>query len=106
LATYVFVDEIQATIARDESGELLASANQLDTHALTHGRVRLLGLDTAEEEMRTESEGGLVLRYIHLLQNDALGVRGSSQRVSLVGEAQVGLGEVLVVPALNLALVH
>ena len=43
----VFFDEVQATITRDESRDLLAVLDELDTNALTDGRVRLLRLDTA-----------------------------------------------------------
>ena len=42
----VFVDEVQATVVRDERCNLLAVLNQLHTNALPHSRVRLLGLDT------------------------------------------------------------
>ena len=46
----VLVNEVQATIVRHESSNLLAVLNQLDANALTHGRVRLLGLNTAATE--------------------------------------------------------
>ena len=43
----VLVHVVQATIARNEGSDLLAVLDQLHTHALTNGAVRLLGLHTA-----------------------------------------------------------
>lgn len=45
--TYVFVDEVEATIPGHESGDLLPVLDQLYSHALTNSGVRLLGLNTA-----------------------------------------------------------
>ena len=42
----VFFNESQATVVRDESGDLLAVLDELDTNALANGRVRLLSLNT------------------------------------------------------------
>lgn len=47
---YVFVDEVQATVTRNEASDLLAVLDQLDSHTLTNGRVGLLGLKTAARE--------------------------------------------------------
>lgn len=44
--TYVLVDEVEGTVPRDESGHLLAVLDELNTNALTDGRVRLLRLNT------------------------------------------------------------
>ena len=57
----VLVHVVQATIARNEGSDLLAVLDQLHTHALTHGRVGLLRLDT------------------DLLNDDALGVRRATE---------------------------
>lgn len=40
----VLVHKVQATIARNEGSDLLSVLDQLHTHALTNGRVGLLGL--------------------------------------------------------------
>merc|ERR1719215_1131903 len=84
----VLVNEVQATIARHEGGDLLAILDQLDAAALADGRIRLLGLDA------------------NLLDDDALGMRGASERVALVLRAQVGLLVVLVRPSLRASAVH
>ena len=45
----VLVDVVQATIARNESSDLLSVLDQLNTHALTNSRVRLLGLHSSRD---------------------------------------------------------
>jgi len=77
----VFIGEVQATIARDEGSNLLAVLDELNAHALTDSRVRLLGLDT------------------DLFQDDTLGVGATSERL-LPLRTQVRLVEILVGPAL------
>ncbi len=77
----VFIGEVQATIARDERSNLLAVLDELNAHALTDSRVRLLGLDT------------------DLFQDDTLGMRATSERL-LPLRTQVRLVEILVGPAL------
>ena len=44
----VLIHVVQATIARNESGDLLAVLDQLHTHALTNGRVGLLSLHSSK----------------------------------------------------------
>ena len=43
----VLIHKVQATIARNEGSDLLSVLDQLHTHALTNGRVGLLGLHSA-----------------------------------------------------------
>lgn len=46
----VLIDVVEATVTRDEGGDLLAVLDELDTAALANGRVRLLGLNAAVVE--------------------------------------------------------
>ena len=46
----VFINVVQTTIARDESGDLLTVLNELDTDALTNSGVRLLSFNTTIHE--------------------------------------------------------
>jgi len=55
----VFIDVVQATITRDEGGDLLTVLDKLNTDGLTNGGVGLLSLNT------------------DLLGNDTLGVRST-----------------------------
>lgn len=48
--THVFIAVVQATIARYESGDLLAVLDKLHSHALTNSRVWLLGLNTTTKQ--------------------------------------------------------
>ena len=84
--SHVLVDEGEATIVGHEGGDLFAVLDQLHTHALADGGVRLLGLNT------------------DLLEHNALGVRRGGERlvvlvtqmcfvVTLVGPALVAAGD-------------
>lgn len=61
----VLLNVVQTTVSGDECGDLLAVLNQLNTNALSDGRVRLLSLDT------------------DLFENNALCVRGTTKRIGL-----------------------
>ena len=52
----VFVDEVQATVSRDEAGNLLTVLDELNANTLTNGRVRLLSLKTATRKQRNNRE--------------------------------------------------
>merc|ERR1719356_201213 len=79
----VLVDEVQAAVPGHEGRDLLAVLDQLHAAALPDGGVRLLCLNA------------------DLLHDDALGVRGASERIALVLGPQVGLLVVLVSPELR-----
>ena len=80
----VLIDEVQATITRDEGGDLLSVLDQLHTDALTNGRVGLLGLDSPTHKP-------IQAKHLHLLKNNSLGHGGSSKDVSLDGRHVVSL---------------
>ena len=80
----VFIDVVQTTIARDESGDLLTVLNELDTDALTNSGVRLLGFNTTKISNKRE------LR-LHLFKNNTLGHSSSTEDVSLNGRDVVTL---------------
>lgn len=83
----VLVDEVQATVVGDESGDLLAVLNQLDLDTLPNGRVGLLGLNS------------------DLFEDDALGVGGTTEGRGLESSTEKALLVVQVGPALLTAVV-
>ena len=44
----VLLDKVQATVIGDEGGDFLSVLNELDSDALSDGRVRLFGLNSAK----------------------------------------------------------
>ena len=76
----VLVDERHATITRHVASNSLVVLFELNSHALTHGRVGLLGFDT------------------NLLDDDASGLSGSGERLLPLGDG-VGLAVSLVGPS-------
>uniref|UniRef100_A0A3Q3WJW7 Uncharacterized protein n=1 Tax=Mola mola TaxID=94237 RepID=A0A3Q3WJW7_MOLML len=80
----VHLDEVEATVVGDEGGDLLAVLDELNSHTLSDGRVGLLSLNTTD---------------------DAFGMRGSSEGVSLQGSAQMGFLILFIVPFLLTAMV-
>lgn len=87
VATNVILNEGEATVTGDESGDLLSVLDELDTDALADSRVRLLGLNT------------------ELLKDDSLGVGGSREGVGLPDRSKVSLLVFLVGPTLLTATV-
>ena len=83
----VILNEGEATVTGDESGDLLSVLDELNTDALADSRVRLLGLNT------------------ELLKHDSLGVGGSREGVGLPDRSKVGLLVFLVGPTLLTATV-
>lgn len=79
----IFINEIEATIARNERRNFLAILDQLDTAALANGRVRLLGFDT------------------DFLDDNSLGVGRATERIALVFGAEVGFLVIFVSPQLG-----
>jgi hypothetical protein len=75
----VLINEVQATVIGDESGNLLSVLDQLNSDTLTGGRVGLLGTNA------------------HSLNNNALGVGSTHERLN-EGSAVVGLLVVLIGP--------
>merc|ERR550539_868007 len=84
----VLLDEVEATVVGDEGGDLLAVLDELDSHALTDGRVGLLSLNT------------------NLLQDNSLGVGSSSEGIGLPSCSQMSLLVVLVGPDLVHPVLH
>jgi hypothetical protein len=81
----VLINEVEATVVGHEGRDLLTVLDELNTHALTHSGVRLLGLDT------------------NLLENDPLSVRATGERLGPL-LAQVTTLVALVRPVVVLAL--
>jgi hypothetical protein len=75
----VLINEVQATVIRDESGDLLSVLDQLDSDTLTSSRVGLLGTDS------------------HSLDDNALGVGSTHERLDELS-AVVSLLVVLIGP--------
>jgi hypothetical protein len=78
----VFVNVIQATIARDKGGNFLSILNELNANALSNGRVWLLGFDA------------------NLFEHNALGHGGTAHGVGLHGGDAILLAILLIAPTL------
>ena len=76
----VLINEAHSTVARHVARNSLVVLFELNSHALTHGRVGLLGFDT------------------NLLDDDASGLSGSGERLLPLGDS-VGLAVSLVGPS-------
>merc|ERR1719225_935926 len=84
----VLLDEVEATVVGDEGGDLLAVLDELHSDALTDGRVGLLSLNT------------------NLLEDNSLGVRGSTEGIGLPSCPEMSLLVVLVGPDLVPPVLH
>lgn len=78
---HVLINEVEAAITRHECSNFLAVFNELGTHALTNGGVRLLGLNATAKWRNMPSAQQLAERSAysgqgsHFLKNDSLAVR-------------------------------
>ena len=104
----IYFDEVETTVPRNESRDFLSVLDQLNSNAFTNGRVRLFSFDTA----RKEKSDVRVLRStlspslnLHFFEDDAFGVRSTSEWVTLPTWAQVRFLVIFVVPALFTAMI-
>merc|ERR1712024_20899 len=81
----VLLHKIEAAVLGHECRDLLSVLDQLDTDALSDGRVRLLGLDT------------------DLFEDNPLGMRGTAERIGLPPGAQMCFLVVQIGPDLGTA---
>merc|ERR1712063_151878 len=72
----VLINKVQATITRDESGDLLSVLGELNTHGLTDSRVRLLSLNAQLFDDNALSVGSTL---------EGVGLPDSAELLLLVG---------------------
>uniref|UniRef100_A0A3B3QW14 Uncharacterized protein n=1 Tax=Paramormyrops kingsleyae TaxID=1676925 RepID=A0A3B3QW14_9TELE len=80
------LDEIQTAVVGNKGSDLLAVLDELDSYTFSDSRIWLF-------------------IYLHFLKDNSLGVRSSSEGISLEGSAQMSLLVLLVVPFLLTAVV-
>ncbi|KAJ0050221.1 hypothetical protein NL108_014298, partial [Boleophthalmus pectinirostris] len=86
------LNEVEAAVIGHKSSDFLSVFDELDPHTLPDGRRNGLSF-------YFNSDGNAV-DLLHFLKDDALGVRGSSEGVSLQSSAQVSLLVLFIVPFL------
>ena len=81
----IYFDEVETTVPRNESRDFLSVLDQLNSNTFTNGRVRLFRFDTARREERCTraSVHPLPALNLHFFEDDAFGVRSTSEWVTL-----------------------
>lgn len=93
----VFVDKVQTTVIRDESGDLLSIFQELNANTLSNRRIRLFSLNT---DLRYECN---LKENANLVNNDSLGVGSPSKGIGLPACSKMGLFVLFIGPFLGTA---